>query len=170
MNERGLAVVGPSLMKRRVAFSETFEGATDHWEMLEVEEKKVVGAMVFYSGNWAKVAGFMGWEIERLYRYFEPSERPWMLRAMEFYYNNIARLKKNVVSQHALKALVEMVEPMLESKETPPETKRKLIRDMLEADGVIQKFPTFGGQTNVQVNVAVPEWKKEHGPASPDSG
>ncbi len=167
-NGVSLAVRVPAL-KRDQAFRETVEGATDNWEMLEAEEKRVVALMVFFSGNWGKVSRELGWEIEELYRFFDPGERPWMLRAMAFYYNNIARLKKNVVSQHALKVLATMVEPMLDAKETPPETKRKLMRDMLEADGVIQKFPGLGQQTNVQVNVAVPEWKKDAEPST-DSG
>jgi len=165
----GAEIAIPDL-KRQMAFLETFEGAVDHWEMLEEEERKVVGAFIYYSGNWARVAKYLGWEMGRLYKFFDTESKPWMVRAMQFYYNNIPRLKKNLVSQHALNVLATMVEPMLEDEKTPPETKRKLMRDMLEADGVIQKFPSFGTQTNVQVNVAVPDWKRDAEPASTDSG
>lgn len=131
----------------------------DGWHLLRKEERAVVAEMVRYAGDMKAVGEAVGRSEESVEGMIEV--RPWVRRAIEYYMKDGGEaLARVIVQQHVLDGLVETVPGTLRGDKTPAETKRKQLRDLMEAGGY---FPRWGEQvqaTQVNVKVEVPEWKR----------
>ncbi len=168
MEAKALVLIEEPLKARRgmkgrelveVAYLDAGEGIKEGWHLLRAEEREVVAQMVRYAGEVKRVAEVLGrtedaveWVIEA---------RPWVKRAIDYYMEvGVEALNRVIVQQHVSEGLLDTVPAVLRGREVAAETKRKTVRDMMEAGGY---YPKVGGvmvANQVNVRVEVPEWKK----------
>ena len=151
---------------KRWAFPNRSEGVMDDLMLLSPTERKLVAYMVFYKGNEVEVGEQMGIGIEGVHEGMDPRKKPWMWRAVEYFYNRGPELLKAINRGHVFRAQLQEIDKLWEGKDTPPETRRKLIRDVMEADPELGFFPKMPGvaiQSNQTVVVMgePPEWAKK---------
>ncbi len=168
MEAKALVLIEESLKVRRgmkgrelveAAYLDSGEGVKEGWHLLREEERGVVAQMVRYAGELGKVGEALRLEPEYIQKMMEV--RPWVKRAIDYYMEvGVEALNRAVVQQHVSEGLLDTVPAVLRGKEVAAETKRKTVRDMMEAGGY---YPKMGGPmvaNQVNVKVEVPDWKK----------
>lgn len=143
---------------KEMAFQETGPGGADETGMLEGEEVRVAAAVVVWGGNVEEAMVQMGMEREKFLGIFQ---RGHVLRCVAWMSNNRRQVRFALIRRSVEEALLKYPNSWLASEEVPPETKRKILHDLMEADALFPKGPTGEARTMVQVNVVMPEWKKE---------
>ena len=150
-----------AMVKSVKPFLDRREGAEDHWLLLEEEERQVVGMMIYYRGNLDRVAKELRWSLEQVHQMLDPDKRPAVWRAIDFYYNNVRDFKRDLNSERVLRYLLVESGTLMTGEETPPETKRKIGRDMMEAEGWFPKTGLPNAAPNIAIQVNIPDWKQD---------
>lgn len=152
----------PVVVERMLEGAYVTEGerpVVECWHMMEEEDRALVCQLVRYAGDKKKAREAMGKKKEWLK--WRMKTRPWIGRAVEYYQRvGVEALNRVVLQQYVTEGLLDTVPGTLKGERTSEETKRKQLRDLMEAGGY---YPRLGGvvvASQVNVQVEVPEWKK----------
>lgn len=125
---------------------------------LSPKERKVVAAWVLHNGDREAICQAAEMTEEEMERVVGPS----VLDAVSYYQGDLMGLEKALIAWNSLEGLMTTPGKLRKSENTPPETHRKILRDMMEARGHFPKVEGIGvGGGSITINVNMPWWKKD---------
>lgn len=125
---------------------------------LSPKERKVVAALVLHHGDREAILE----SVEMAEDEMECVVGPSVLDAVAYYQNDLMALEKALVAWNSLESLMTTPGKLRKGTDIPPETQRKVLRDMMEARGHFPKVEGIGGGGgSITINVNMPWWKKD---------
>lgn len=128
----------------------------DDWPYLQQNEKDVVAYYILQAGDVIAVAKKMKKTVEDIEAFIE---KPMIQRAVAFFQDKHEAIRVHRIEDLENQTLMDVYPDLLENAND--ETRRKTGQVVMDARNRFPKYPTDGTQTNIQINVDIPDYKKK---------